>query len=72
MIRKVDFSRTGDCKKVLDFVFSLDFQMCDERERLATDSINTLKLNSSPQGPNPLDYVKIGLALADMCDNEKE
>ena len=24
MIKKVDFSRTGDCQKVLDFVLSLD------------------------------------------------
>lgn len=72
MIKKVDFTRTGDCQKVLDFVLSLDCPMCDEQERLSTDAINTLKLNSSPQGPNPLDYVRIGLALADMCNNEKE
>ena len=71
MIKKVDFSRTGDCQKVLNFVLSLDIPMCDEHERLATDAVNTLRLNSTPQGPSPMDYVRIGLALVAMHD-EKE
>lgn len=71
MVKKVDFTRTGDCQKVLDFVLSLDCPMCDEQERLATDAVNTLRLNSTPQGPSPMDYVRIGLALVAMHD-EKE
>ena len=27
MIKKVDFTRTGDCQKVMDFVLSLDTPM---------------------------------------------
>lgn len=71
MIKKVDFTRTGDCQKVLGFVLSLDCPMCDEQERLATDAVNTLRLNSTPQGPSPMDYVRVGLALVAMYD-EKE
>ena len=70
MIKKVDFTRTGDCQLVLTFVNSLDKQICEEHKWLATDAINTLRLNS-PHGVDPLGYVRIGLALADMC-NEKE
>lgn len=71
MIKKVDFTRTGDCQKVLGFVLALDVPMGDEHERLATDAVNTLKMNSGPQGPNPLDLVRISLALVAMHD-EKE
>ena len=70
MIRKIDFSRTGDCRKVMNFLMSLDIPLCEEHTWLATDVINSLKLNY-PHGVNPLDYVRIGLVLADMC-NEKE
>ena len=65
MIKKVDFSRTGDCQKVLDFVLALDVPMCEEHQRLAVDAINTLKLNN-PQGVDALDYVRIGLGLVAM------
>ena len=65
MIKKVDFTRTGDCQLVLTFVNSLDKQICEENKWLATDAINTLQLNS-PHGVNLLSYVQIGLALADM------
>ena len=71
MIKKVDFSRTGDCQKVLDFVLALDVPMGDEHERLATDAANTLKMNSGPQGVPSLDYVRIGLLLAAMIDKEE-
>ena len=70
MIKKVDFTRTGDCQKVLNFVLSLNVPMCEEHQRLAADAINTLKLNN-PQGVDALDYVRIGLALVAMHD-EKE
>lgn len=70
MIKKVDFTRTGDCQKVLDLVLSLDFPMCDEQEQLATDAVNTLRLNSSPQGPSLMDYVRVGLALVAMYDEK--
>ena len=71
MIKKVDFSRTGDCSGVLNFVLSLDFPLCAEAENMAIDAVNTLRLNGGPQGPSPLECVRIGLALVAMHD-EKE
>lgn len=65
MIKKIDFTRTGDCQKVMDFVQSLDVPMREDHQRLAADAINTLKLNN-PQGVDALDYVRIGLGLVAM------
>ena len=67
MIRKIDFSRTGDCKKVMDFIMQLDRPLSEEHERLAVDVVNTLRLNT-PTGPDALDLVRVGVALTSMYD----
>ena len=67
MIRKIDFSRKGDCKKVMDFIMHLDRPLSEEHERLAVDVINTLRLNT-PVGPDVLDLVRVGVALTSMYD----
>ena len=68
-MNKVDFTRTGDPQKVLDFIRSVDSKgkIMEDQERLATDAIKTIQLNS-PHGITLMDAVQIGVALTKLYD----
>ena len=66
MIKKVDFTRTNDCPRVLSFVAgALEADLPPDLEPLAVDAVNTLKLNN-PVSVNQMDVLRLGYALASM------
>lgn len=67
MLKKVDFSRTGDVDKVLDTVKALGDapELDEDLVDLAVDILNTVKLND-PLGPSLLGAVRLGVMLASI------
>ena len=67
MLKKVDFSRTGDVDKVLDTVKALGGapELDEDLVDLAVDILNTVKLND-PLGPSLLGAVRLGVMLASI------
>ena len=65
MLKKVDFSRTGDPIKVIDTTMEYfnSTPMEAERQDLATDVLATIKL-ADPMRPSGMDAVKLGWMLA--------
>lgn len=69
MIKKIDFSSTGDMGKVLEAVQELcEFQALEEGvERLARDVFSTMQIND-PMRPTFLDAVRLGWMLAQKTE----
>ena len=65
MIRRVDFSRTGDPIKVIDTTMEYfnSAPIEAEMQDLATDVLATIKL-ADPMRPSGMDAVKLGWMLA--------
>ena len=65
MLKKVDFSRTGDPIKVIDTTMEYfnSTPMEAEMQDLATDVLATIKL-ADPMRPSGMDAVKLGWRLA--------
>lgn len=66
MIRRVDFSRTGDPMKVIDTTMEYfnSTLMEAEMQDLAADVLATIKL-ADPMRPSGMDAVKLGWMLAE-------
>lgn len=69
MIKKIDFSSTGDMGKVLEAVQELcEFQALEEDvECLARDVFSTMRIND-PMRPTFLDAVRLGWMLAQKTE----
>ena len=72
MIRRVDFSRTGDPMKVIDTTMEyfnstpMEADMAD----LAADVLATIKL-ADPMRPSGMDAVKLGWMLAERTKGDR-
>lgn len=69
MIRRVDFSRTGDPIKVIDATMEYfnSTPMEANMEDLAADVLATIKL-ADPMRPSGMDAVKLGWMLAQKTE----
>ena len=72
MIKKIDFSSTGDMGKVLEAVQELcEFQALEEGvERLARDVFSTMRIND-PMRPSGMDAVKLGWMLSERAKGNR-
>ena len=68
MIRRVDFSRTGDPMKVIDTTMEYfnSTPMEAEMQDLAADVLATIKL-ADPMRPSGMDAVKLGWMLSERA-----
>lgn len=66
MNTKIDFTKTGDVKLVLDTLNELDAAPAPTatQRALARDVLNSLALNSSSHGVSLLEAVRLGIMLA--------
>ena len=66
MNTKVDFTRTGDVKAVLDTLNALESApaLTVRQKALARDVLNSLALNSPTHGASWMDAVRLGVMLA--------
>lgn len=72
MIKKIDFSSTGDMDKVLEAVQELcEFQALEEDvECLARDVFSTMRINV-PMRPTFLDAVRLGWMLSERAKGNR-
>lgn len=66
MNTKIDFTKTGDVKLVLDTLNALDSAppLTATQRALARDVLNSLALNSPNHSVSLLDAVRLGIMLA--------